>query len=82
MSVEFVIYYYVYLIFVLAEVVTMRMLLCSVVFYVALFCGATQGEVFTALADLENVLWAEKELASQLRGYIEQQEERINYLKK
>ena len=60
----------------------MRKSLCLGVLYVALFIGATQGEIFTSLADLENVLWAEKELASHLRGYIEQQEERINYLKR
>ena len=53
-------------------------------FLVTLFslCQLTNSELFTALVDLERVLYAEDELATSLQDYIAAEELRIERLKR
>lgn len=52
------------------------------VILVALLCMGNRisGELFTALVDLEKVLYAEREVAEDLRSYIEREQLRLNQL--
>lgn len=49
--------------------------------YVLLLCSQIKAELFTALVDLERILYAEDNIAKDLRAYISSEEARLNKLK-
>jgi len=58
---------------------TISLVLATVVALAAIY--SCQAEVFSALVDLQRVLYAENDIAQKLRIYINQEESRIAYLK-
>ena len=55
--------------------------LVGCVYYVALV-HFTQAELFTAVVDLERILHAEYEVAQDLRNYVENEQRRIDTLRR
>ena len=45
------------------------------------FIGLTTAELFSAMIDLEKILYAEQDVANDLRQYIVQEEQRIKTLR-
>ena len=57
-------------------------LVSLVLFVIASFTiQTTRSELFTAIVDLERILWAENSVASDLREYIALEEKRLQKLK-
>lgn len=52
------------------------------VLLVLALAGTAHGEVYTALAEMEELLETESVLISNLEGYIRVQEDKLSYLKK
>lgn len=64
----------------MAEMFCARFSLLTLTFYLIL--SRTRGEVFTALIDLENIVYRERELRSTLEEYVNLEEQRLAKLKK
>lgn len=60
----------------------LRLQLALGVLVLALTGVTVRGEVYTALAEMEELLETESVLISNLEGYIRVQEDRLSYLKK
>lgn len=64
----------------MAEMFCARFSLLTLTFYLIL--SRTRGEVFTALIDLENLVYRERELRFTLEEYVNLEEQRLAKLKK
>lgn len=64
----------------MAEMFCARFSLLTLTFYLIL--SRTRGEVFTALIDLENIVYRERELRFTLEEYVNLEEQRLAKLKK
>ena len=64
----------------MAEMFCARFSLVTLTFYLIL--SRTRGEVFTALIDLENLVYRERELRFTLEEYVNLEEQRLAKLKK
>ncbi len=60
----------------------MYALLLSMVCAILIIPRQTSGEVFTALAEMEELLETEAYLISNLEAYIATQEQKLNFLKR
>lgn len=57
-------------------------LLLVVVCSIAIHVPGGEGDMFTAIAELEKILHVEQEVAEDLRDYIGKEEERLKVLRK
>ena len=59
----------------------LRVILCVIFASFFRFDGV-KSNMFTAIAEMDRILKVENEVAQDLRSYVDQEEERLKYLKK
>lgn len=80
-EVSLLIFLYIYFVQIKMSGSVIRLMTC-VLFAVCMYPASTDGELFTALADMEELLQTESVLITTLQGYITAQERKLELLRR